>query len=93
MHKAVTISFGGWGVLESLKGKNKTVGIKQTTKAVAAGNAKAVFIANDADARVTENIVKQCKENSVEIIYVESMKQLGKACGIEIGASAAALLK
>ena len=38
--RAVTISFGGWGVLESLKGKNKTVGIKQTTKAVAAGNAK-----------------------------------------------------
>lgn len=93
MHKAVSIPFGGWVVIEGLKGKNKTVGIKQTAKAIAAGNAKVVFIASDADTKVTENIITQCKLKSIEIVYVESMKQLGKACGIEIGASAAALLK
>ena len=80
-------------MLESLRGKNKIVGIKQTAKAVAAGNVKTVFIANDADTKVVENLVEQCKIDSIEIVYVESMKQLGKACGIEIGAAAAALLK
>ncbi|HHW31156.1 MAG TPA: 50S ribosomal protein L7ae-like protein [Clostridiaceae bacterium] len=80
-------------MLESLKGKNKTVGIKQTAKAIAADKAKVVFIANDADPKVTENVITQCKLKSIEIVYVESMKQLGKACGIEVGAAAAALLK
>jgi large subunit ribosomal protein L7A len=80
-------------VLEGLRGKNKTVGIKQTTKAVAAGKAKIVFIAKDADTKVTEKLINECKKNTLEVVYVESMKHLGKACGIEIGAAAAAILK
>jgi large subunit ribosomal protein L7A len=80
-------------VLEGLRGKNKTVGIKQTTKAVAAGKAKTVFIARDADTKVIDNLINQCNENMLEVVYVDSMKNLGKACGIEIGAAAAAILK
>lgn len=80
-------------MLEALKGKNKTVGIKQTAKAVAADKASVVFIAKDADPKITENVIEQCRLKSIEIVYVESMKQLGKACGIDVGAAAAALLK
>lgn len=80
-------------MLEGLRGKNKTVGIKQTTKAVAVGKAKTVFIARDADTKVIDNLINQCNENMLEVVYVDSMKNLGKACGIEIGAAAAAILK
>ena len=79
-------------MLESLKGKNKTIGVKQTLKAVERKNAQVVFIAKDADERVVGNLLELCKKNSVEVIYVDTMKQLGKACDIEVGASAAALL-
>lgn len=80
-------------MLESLKGSNKTIGIKQSLKAVENGNAKTVFIAKDAEEKVVGKLKTLCEEKSVTVIYVDSMKQLGKACGIEVDAAAASLLK
>lgn len=81
-------------MLEKLKSaKNKRVGTKQTSKAVDAGLAQIVFIAKDAEERITKPLIEKCKAQNVEIIYVETMKQLGEACGIEVGAASAALLK
>jgi len=80
-------------VLESLKNSKKAIGVKQAVKAVENGIAKVVFIARDADEKVVAPVKQQCADKSVEVIYVESMKQLGKACGIEVGASAACILK
>lgn len=80
-------------MLESLKGSNKTIGIKQSLKAVENGNAKTVFIAKDAEEKVVGKLKTLCEEKSVTVVYVDSMKQLGKACGIEVGAAAATLLK
>lgn len=79
-------------MLENLKEKNKAVGVKQTAKAIAAGKAKSVFFANDADSKVVATLIEQCEKSKIEIVKIESMKQLGKACGIEIGAAVAALL-
>lgn len=84
---------GGLGVLENFKNSKKTVGIKQTLKAVDRGKAEVVFIARDAEEKLVEGLKQACLKNSVEIIYVDSMKQLGKACNIEVGAAAAAILK
>ncbi|MGE5484795.1 MAG: ribosomal L7Ae/L30e/S12e/Gadd45 family protein [Ignavibacteriales bacterium] len=79
--------------LETLrKAKRRTVGTKQTIKAVEKGTARRVFVARDADERVTEDILTQCRENAVEVEYVESMAVLGKACGIDVGAASAAVL-
>ena len=83
----------GIRVLEVLKGAGKTIGIKQTLKAVENRTANTVFIARDADEKVTRSLKDLCRENSVEIIYADTMKQLGKACGIEVGAAAACTLK
>lgn len=80
-------------MLEGLKDRKKTVGIKQSIKAVEQGLAEAVIIAKDADEKVTGNLKRLCIEKSVEIIYVDSRKRLGKACNIDVGASAVALLK
>jgi large subunit ribosomal protein L7A len=67
-----------------------SIGTKQTTKMVEMGKAIEVFVAKDAEPRITAKIVNLCKKMGVQVTYVESMKQLGKACGIEVGAAMAA---
>jgi len=80
-------------VLELLKGSNKAIGIKQTIKAVEADNAKIVFIARDADEKIVGGLKELCLSKKIELYYADTMKQLGKACGIEVGASAVCLFK
>lgn len=80
-------------MLEMLKNSNKAVGIKQTMKAVENGNAALVFIASDADERITGNLKELCVANGIQIVYADTMKQLGKAVGIDVGASAACILR
>ena len=80
-------------MLEELKSSNKAIGIKQTLKAVESNSAKVVFIAKDADEKIVGSLRELCLSNSVKLEYIDTMKQLGKACGIEVGASAVCLLK
>jgi large subunit ribosomal protein L7A len=80
-------------VLEKLKSGKKTVGIKQSLKAVETGTAQIVYIAKDADEKVINSIKNAIVSTSIEVIYVENMKLLGKTCGIEVGAAVACLLK
>lgn len=68
------------------------IGMKQTLKAVEQGMVKEVFIAKDADSRITSKLVALCSVKNVPVEYVDSMKQLGKACGIEVGAATAAIM-
>lgn len=75
------------------RAKELAIGINQTIKAVEHGVAQEVFIAEDADRRLTNKIALLCKEKGVSVIYVNSMKELGKACGIDVGAAAAAIKK
>jgi large subunit ribosomal protein L7A len=80
-------------LLERLKQENKITGVKQTLKAVEEGRAEIVFVAADADKRVIAGLAELCLKNNIEVFNAESMKQLGKACGIDVGASAACILK
>ena len=68
------------------------VGAKQLKKAVKSGRAKVVFLAENADPAVTEPLEKLCADNFIQITWVPTMAELGRACGIEVGAAAAALL-
>lgn len=78
---------------EKVKQADKLViGMKQTVKAVEQGTVKEVFVAKDADPRITGKVVALCKEKQIPVEYVDSMKQLGKACGIEVGAATAAIM-
>jgi len=78
---------------ESLKHtKNKTVGLKQTQRALEKGIAKKVYVARDAEAHVLKPIVDLCRKQNIECIEVGSMNELGKACGIEVGAAVAAVV-
>lgn len=79
-------------MLDELKTAEKVVGIKQLRKALTAGRAKTVFIAEDADPLLTEPIVLQCRECNVTVVYVETMQKLGAACNIPVSAAAAAMI-
>lgn len=68
------------------------IGTKQTTKAVENGTAKQVYVARDADPKLTSKIISLANKMGVEVVYVDSMKELGKACGIEVGAAMAAVV-
>ncbi|MBO8165261.1 MAG: 50S ribosomal protein L7ae-like protein [Brevibacillus sp.] len=75
------------------RAKELTIGIKQTMKAIANDQVEEVYISRDADQRLTQKVQLLCKEKGVPVIYVDSMNRLGKACGIEVGAAAAAIKK
>lgn len=77
---------------KSLQANNISIGTKQTTRMVELGKAAEVFVANDADPRITLKIVGLCKKMGIKVTYVDTMKQLGKACGIEVGAAMAAVV-
>lgn len=80
-------------MLEVLReSRRRAVGAKQTLKAVQTDEAKIVYLALDADERVLGPLRSALKKRSVTVHEVDSMKQLGRACGIEVGAAAAAVL-
>ena len=74
-------------------GKKILVGSKQLRKALKNGTVSAVFLAEDADPGVTEPIAACCKDANIQPAWVPSKKTLGHACGIDVGAAAAAVLK
>ncbi|EEG77809.1 L7Ae/L30e/S12e/Gadd45 family ribosomal protein [Dethiobacter alkaliphilus] len=79
--------------LENLKQARQTVtGTKQTQKAVECGKARHVFIARDADERVTRPIAQACGQKDIPVTVVETMDELGKACNIKVSAATAAIL-
>lgn len=74
-------------------GSPVVVGVKQSQKAIARDQAAGVMIARDADEHVTGPVKDLCEAKSVPVETVETMAELGKACGIHVGASVAAVLK
>ena len=82
-----------YAVFEQLKNSSRTVGLKQSTKAVEQGIVKTAFVAKDAEEKVVRGFKELCTKKSVEIIYVDTMKELGKYCGIDVEAAVACLLK
>lgn len=69
------------------------MGTKQTAKALDRGTARVVFVARDAEEHVVRGIVRACQDRSVRLVYVDSMAELGRTCGIEIGAATAAIIE
>lgn len=77
-------------MLEDLRRGKAVVGVKQLKKALASGKAVRVFLAEDADPALTDPIAALCRQSHIECAWVSSMKDLGNACGIDVGAAAAA---
>lgn len=80
--------------LDHLKAaKRRAIGSKQTAKALGRDEVRTVFIASDAEERVTREISSLAEQKGIEVVMVETMAALGQACGIEVGAATAAIMK
>ena len=80
------------GPAPDLRKSDVVVGSKQLRKALAKDRAQQVYLALNADPAVTEPILALCEVNHVPYTWVCTMQDLGRACGIEVGAAAAAVL-
>ncbi|WP_251553876.1 50S ribosomal protein L7ae-like protein [Neobacillus muris] len=76
-----------------LKANEVIIGTKQTVKALREGIVKELVVAKDAEPRVIEKALNEALEHNIPIQYCDSMKRLGKACGIEVGAAAVAIIR
>ncbi len=73
--------------------KRIVVGTKQTLKLLESGNVAEVLVAEDADPKVTAKVIQLCEKARITVTYVDSMRKLGKAAGIDVGAAVVSLLK
>ncbi len=80
--------------LEALRqAARRAVGTNQTAKAIRRGEAVVVFVAKDADPRVTEPVVRAAQERGLPLVQEHTKRELGRACGIAVDAAAAAILR
>ena len=63
------------------------IGTKQAVKTIRQNKAHEVFIAQDAEERVTKPVIEEAARQSIPTTYVDSKDELGKACGIQVAAS------
>ena len=77
-------------MLSELKTAKRVTGAEQVTRALKNGSALRVFLAQNADPRVTEPVALLCQEQGVLIVPVPTMAELGAACGIAVGSAVAA---
>ena len=75
------------------KGGRIRKGVNETTKAVERGQAILVLIAEAVDPpEIVAHLPLLCEEKKVPYVYVPSKERLGKAAGINVGASSAAII-
>ena len=80
------------GSLPDLTRFRVVVGAKQLRKALQKGVARCVYLAQNADHAITEPLEALCRNGGVSVMYVATMAELGRVCGIEVGAAAAAVV-
>jgi len=80
-------------MLEELKTSKKVVGIKQLRRALKERTARTVYLALDADPQLLEPLRAECLSAGAELVEVPTMQELGRACSIDVGAAAAAVLR
>ena len=87
------IFHGGVWMPERLTSNRKVIGTKQLRKTLKAGRVRTAYVAADADPILREPLVEQCRAEGVELVEIATMKELGRLCGIHVGAACAALLR
>ena len=80
-------------MVANLKAKNKVVGIKQVKRALTSQEVEILYIADDVDKSIKDEILNLAIDKRVPIVELNTMEELGNACGIDVGAATAALLK
>lgn len=79
-------------MVNRLNGK-KVIGVKQTTKAIKNGQGETLYLAKDADNKLIDSVEQLASNSSLKIVYINTMEELGRLCGIDVGAATALILK
>ena len=65
------------------------IGAKQVKNVILAGKALKVYVASDSETQVISPIVELSKKSGLPLFYINTRKELGEMCGIEVKASCA----
>lgn len=68
-------------------------GFKEVLKSIEKNLSEKLFIAEDISSSMKDKLTEAASKNQCSVLYVETMKDLGKMCGIDVGASCACVLK
>lgn len=79
--------------INQLASVDKTIGAKQTLKAIAKGTVSFVFLGYDSDNYVANPIRIACEEQGIPVEDKHTMDELGRACRIKVGATAVGVLR
>ena len=74
-------------------GAAKVVGTKQVVRGLKAGTVSRVYVANDADTFIYQEVTRAAEAAGVPCVRVASMKELGILCGVDVSAAAAGILR
>lgn len=80
-------------MLEKLKNASKVVGTRRLLRAIQAGEIEEAYVARDADLYIVRQVRQACNEAGVRMVEVDSMVQLGQACGVEVKTASAGIRK
>ncbi|MUP59598.1 ribosomal L7Ae/L30e/S12e/Gadd45 family protein [Megasphaera hutchinsoni] len=71
----------------------RTVGAKQTLKAMKRNEVVQLYIAKDCDNAVSSPLLEYAKTSHIPVEMAYTMEELGRACRIKVRAAAVGLLK
>ena len=78
-------------MLEKLKNAAKVVGTRRLLRAIQNGEIEEAYVARDADLFILRQVREACAAAGVRMVEVETMKELGQACGIEVKTASAGI--
>lgn len=81
--------------MNAAKGEDsgRVIGTKQLIKYMEQDRVDEVILARDAEPRVTHRVLELARLKGVRVVYAPSMRELGRSCGIAVGAAAIGRLK
>lgn len=71
----------------------RVAGVKQCRRAIVEQRVRQVLLAKDADPAVTDALVRLCQAEGLPVESTHTMAELGRSCGLSVGAAVVALLK
>ena len=80
-------------MLEKLKNAQKVVGTRRLLRAIQSGEIEEAYVARDADLFILRQVREACNAAGVRMVEVDTMKELGQACGVEVKTASAGIRK
>lgn len=79
--------------MHRLKTNSKVIGMKQTLKALENQEVRVLYVAKDAQSKVTTGAIELAESQKIPVVYINTMEELGSVCDVEVKTATAALIK